>query len=35
MVQSYWVVYGIPTAVTRLPKDARNVGTLGLNEKRR
>ena len=35
MVKSYWVVHGIPAGVTRLPKDARNVGTVGMNDKRR
>jgi phosphatidylethanolamine-binding protein (PEBP) family uncharacterized protein len=35
MVKSYWLVYGIPAGVTRLPKDARGVGTTGLNDKRR
>lgn len=35
MVKSYWVVYGIPGDVTRLPKDSRTIGTPGLNDKRR
>jgi len=35
MVKSYWLVYGIPADVTRLPKGARGVGTIGLNDKRR
>ena len=35
MVKSYWVVHGIPGDVTRLPKDSRTIGTLGLNDKRR
>jgi len=35
MVKCYWVVHGIPAGVTRLPKDARNVGTVGMNDKRR
>ncbi len=34
-VKSYWVVYGIPAATTALPKGSRNVGTTGLNDKRR
>ena len=34
-VKSYWVVYGIPAAVTKLPADARDVGTVGLNGKKR
>ncbi|MFM7135571.1 MAG: YHYH protein, partial [Planctomycetota bacterium] len=34
-VKSYWVVYDIPATVTKLPKDSRLIGTLGLNGKRR
>jgi len=34
-VKSYWVVYDIPAGVTKLPKGARSIGTLGLNGKRR
>ncbi|MFM8497423.1 MAG: YHYH protein [Planctomycetia bacterium] len=34
-VKSYWVVHGIPAGVTRLDKGARDVGTFGLNDKRR
>jgi phosphatidylethanolamine-binding protein (PEBP) family uncharacterized protein len=34
-MKSYWVVYGIPAAATGLPKGAKNVGTTGLNDKRR
>ena len=34
-VKSYWVVYDIPANVTRLPKDSRNIGTLGRNDKGR
>ena len=34
-VKSYWVVYDIPANVTKLPKDSRSIGTLGLNGKRR
>ena len=34
-VKSYWVVYGIPATATGLPQGARNVGTTGLNDKRR
>ena len=34
-VKSYWVVYGIPAAATGLSKGAKNVGTTGLNDKRR
>ena len=31
----YWVVYDIPASVTRLAKNSRAVGTIGLNDKRR
>ena len=34
-LKSYWVVYNIPANVTKLPKDSRSIGTLGLNGKRR
>lgn len=34
-VKSYWVVYGIPGNSTQLAKNSRNVGTTGLNDKRR
>jgi phosphatidylethanolamine-binding protein (PEBP) family uncharacterized protein len=34
-VKSYWVVYGIPSDSTQLVKNATNVGTTGLNDKRR
>ena len=34
-VKSYWVVYGIPARVTKLPKGSRTVGTMGLNDKQR
>lgn len=34
-VKSYWVVYDIPADVTKLPKDSRSIGTLGLNGKGR
>jgi len=33
--KSYWVVYDIPADVTKLAKNAKNVGTPGLNDKRR
>ena len=33
--KSYWVVYNIPADVTKLAKNARDVGKLGLNDKRR
>ncbi len=34
-VKSFWVVYGIPGNITQLAKNARNVGTTGLNDKNR
>ena len=34
-VKSYWVVYDIPASVTSLAKNSRDVGTTGLNDKRR
>ncbi|MFM7244722.1 MAG: YHYH protein, partial [Planctomycetaceae bacterium] len=34
-VKSYWVVHGIPATVTSLPKGSRDVGTTGLNGKRK
>jgi phosphatidylethanolamine-binding protein (PEBP) family uncharacterized protein len=34
-VKSYWVVYGIPSNSTQLAKNSTNVGTTGLNDKRR
>lgn len=34
-VKSYWVVYDVPATVTKLPKGARSIGTVGLNGKRR
>jgi phosphatidylethanolamine-binding protein (PEBP) family uncharacterized protein len=34
-VKSYWLVHGIPATVTAMPKGAKNVGTMGLNDKRR
>jgi phosphatidylethanolamine-binding protein (PEBP) family uncharacterized protein len=33
--KSYWVVYDVPADVTSLEKNSRNVGRLGLNDKRR
>ena len=33
--KSYWVIYGIPSNVTILAKNAKSTGTLGLNDKRR
>ena len=34
-VKSYWVVHGIPAGVTKLAKGSRDVGTTGLNDKRK
>ena len=33
--KSYWVVYNIPANVTKLEKNGKGVGKLGLNDKRR
>lgn len=33
--KSYWIIYDIPADVTQLAKGSRNVGKLGLNDKRR
>jgi phosphatidylethanolamine-binding protein (PEBP) family uncharacterized protein len=33
--KSYWVVYNIPAKVTELPGDAKGIGRVGLNDKRR
>ena len=33
--KSYWLVYNIPSNVAKLAKNERNVGTTGLNDKRR
>ncbi|MCE9531506.1 MAG: YHYH protein [Planctomycetes bacterium] len=33
--KSYWVVYDIPADVTQLKENSKNVGKLGLNDKRR
>lgn len=33
--KSYWVVYNIPADVTQLPQNSRELGTLGINGKRR
>lgn len=32
--KSYWLVYNIPASVTELPKNARNIGITGLNDRR-
>ena len=32
-VKSYWVVHGIPSSVTSLPKGSRSIGTTGANDK--
>jgi phosphatidylethanolamine-binding protein (PEBP) family uncharacterized protein len=34
-VKSYWVVHGIPSTVTGLPKGAKGIGVEGLNGRRR
>lgn len=33
--KSYWLVYNIPVNVTKLEQNAKPIGTLGLNDKRR
>lgn len=33
--KSYWLVYNIPANVTKLAKNAKGIGRLGLNDKRR
>ena len=33
--KSYWVIYNIPASVSKIGKNAKNVGTTGLNDKRR
>lgn len=33
--KSYWVVYDIPATTTKLAKNAKGIGKLGLNDKRR
>ena len=35
MEKSYWVIYGIPADVTKIAKNAKSTGTVGLNDKRR
>ena len=34
-MKSYWLIHGIPADVTRLEKNSRDVGTMGLNGKGR
>jgi Raf kinase inhibitor-like YbhB/YbcL family protein len=34
-VKSYWVVYNIPANVTKLAKNDKSIGTVGLNDKNR
>ena len=34
-VKSYWLVYDIPSNVTRLPRNAMGIGVVGLNDKGR
>ena len=33
--KSYWVIYDIPADVTKMGRNSKNVGTVGLNDKRR
>ena len=33
--KSYWLIYNIPANVTRLPKNAKGIGTVGYNGKNR
>jgi Raf kinase inhibitor-like YbhB/YbcL family protein len=33
--KSYWIVYNIPANVTQIPKNAKDIGVLGLKDKRR
>ena len=35
MEKSYWVIYSIPANVTKIAKNAKTTGTMGLNDKRR
>jgi Raf kinase inhibitor-like YbhB/YbcL family protein len=32
--KSYWVIYNIPAKTTKIPKNARGIGTMGLNDRR-
>ncbi len=32
--KSYWVIYNIPAKTTQIPKNARGIGTMGLNDRR-
>ena len=34
-VKSYWVIYNIPATVTKLPKNSKEIGTIGSNGKNR
>ena len=34
-MKSYWVVYNIPASTTKLPKNARSIGQVGINDMRR
>ena len=34
-IKSYWVVYNIPASVTKLAKNEKSAGTIGLNDKNR
>jgi Raf kinase inhibitor-like YbhB/YbcL family protein len=33
--KSYWLIYNIPADVTGLPQNAKNIGTMGLNDRQR
>ena len=33
--KSYWVIYNIPANVTKIPKNSKTLGKLGLNDRRR
>jgi Raf kinase inhibitor-like YbhB/YbcL family protein len=33
--KSYWVIYNIPAGISKIDKNAKNIGTTGLNDKRR
>jgi Raf kinase inhibitor-like YbhB/YbcL family protein len=35
MEKSYWVVYNIPATATELKEDTRNVGTVGINDRKK
>jgi len=35
VVKSYWVIYNIPSNIKRFPKNAKNIGIVGYNDKNR